>query len=132
MELVCEKGIGKTHAKWSPVCTAYYRNLPDIRITEPIIDQEASDLKALCPMGVFDIEDLGKNNKKTAIVKDGGIACTTCRECIRDDRFSRKIDLGKKKEEFEFHVESVGIYTPDELVIEALAKLKEKAIFWHD
>ena len=31
MELVCEKGIGKTHAKWSPVCTAYYRNLPDIR-----------------------------------------------------------------------------------------------------
>ena len=36
MELVCEKGIGKTHAKWSPVCTAYYRNLPDIRIVEPI------------------------------------------------------------------------------------------------
>ena len=38
MELICEKGIGKTHAKWSPVCTAYYRNLPDIRIVEPIVD----------------------------------------------------------------------------------------------
>ena len=33
MELICEKGIGKTHAKWSPVCTAYYRLMPDIRIT---------------------------------------------------------------------------------------------------
>ena len=30
MELFCEKGIGKTHAKWSPVCTAYYRLVPDI------------------------------------------------------------------------------------------------------
>ena len=33
MVLICEKGIGKTHAKWSPVCTAYYRLLPDIRFT---------------------------------------------------------------------------------------------------
>jgi len=132
MELVCEKGIGKTHAKWSPVCTAYYRNLPDIRFTEPIVDDEAEELKKVCPMGVFDIEDLGKKKGKQAIVKNGGIACTTCRECIRDERFAAKIDLGKKKQEFEFHVESVGIYTPDELVVEALAKLKEKAVFWFD
>lgn len=32
MDLVCEKGIGKTHAKWSPVCTAFYRLLPDIEV----------------------------------------------------------------------------------------------------
>ena len=30
MEITCEKGIGKTHAKWSPVSTAYYRLVPDI------------------------------------------------------------------------------------------------------
>lgn len=30
MELICEKGIGKTHAKWSPVCTAFYRLLPEV------------------------------------------------------------------------------------------------------
>ena len=132
MELICEKGIGKTHAKWSPVCTAFYRNLPDIRFTEPITGEEAEDLKKLCPMGVFDIEDMGKSKKRTAVVKNGGEACTTCRECIRDERFVDKIDLGKKKEEFEFHVESVGIYSPEDLVIESLAKLKEKAIFWYD
>ena len=30
MELVAEKGVGKTHAKWSPVCTAFYRLVPHI------------------------------------------------------------------------------------------------------
>ena len=132
MELVCEKGIGKTHAKWSPVCTAYYRNLPDVRIVEPIVGEEAEELKQKCVAGVFDIEDMGKNRGKRATVINRGEACTTCRECIRDERFTDRIDLGKRKEEFEFHVESVGIYTPDELVIEALAKLKEKAVFWYD
>ena len=41
MELICEKGIGKTHAKWSPVSTASYRLLPHIEITEPIVGEEA-------------------------------------------------------------------------------------------
>jgi DNA-directed RNA polymerase I and III subunit RPAC1 len=36
MDLTCEKGIGKTHAKWSPVSTAYYRLVPDIEILKPI------------------------------------------------------------------------------------------------
>ena len=57
MDLICEKGIGKTHAKWSPVCTAYYRLLPDIKVTN-IVGDDAKELKKLCPMGVFDIEDL--------------------------------------------------------------------------
>lgn len=127
MELICEKGIGKTHAKWSPVCTAYYRLLPDIRLKQPIIGQDAEELKRVCPVGVFDIEDIGKK----AIVKDSE-ACTTCRECIRHEKFEDVVDIGKLKDRFEFHVESVGIYKPEELVIEALRKLKEKAVFWYE
>jgi len=42
MELFCEKGLGRTHAKWSPVCTAYYRLVPDISFTEDILNQEVS------------------------------------------------------------------------------------------
>ena len=64
MELICEKGIGKTHAKWSPVSTAFYRLVPDIRIKEDIKDQDAVELKNLCPTGVYDIEDLGKKGSK--------------------------------------------------------------------
>ena len=29
LEAWCEKGLGKTHAKWSPVSTASYRLLPE-------------------------------------------------------------------------------------------------------
>jgi DNA-directed RNA polymerase alpha subunit len=38
--------------------------------------------------------------------------CTTCRECIRPEKFKEKIELAKIKDRFEFHVESVGIYSP--------------------
>ena len=38
--------------------------------------------------------------------------------------------MGKHKDRFEFHVESVGIYKPQDIVIEALKKLKEKAHYW--
>jgi DNA-directed RNA polymerase I and III subunit RPAC1 len=59
MDLTCEKGIGKTHAKWSPVSTAYYRLVPEITIKEEIKNEDAIELKNLCPTGVYDIEDLG-------------------------------------------------------------------------
>ena len=62
MELYCEKGIGKTHAKWSPVSTAYYRLVPDITIKEEITGEDALELKKLCPVGVFDIEDIGSKS----------------------------------------------------------------------
>lgn len=74
MELMCEKGIGKTHAKWSPVATAYYRLLPEINFSEDIEGEDAQELKAKCPMNVFDIEESGKLYVKNAR------ACTTCRE----------------------------------------------------
>ena len=106
MECICEKGIAKTHSKWNPVCPAHYRMLPDIRFKEKITGSDAKELKKLCPMGVFDIEDLGST--KVATVVNNGEACTACRECVRHEKFADKIDLGKKKDVFEFHVESVG------------------------
>ncbi len=49
---------------------------------------------------------------------------------MRSDKFKDRIELAKIKDRFEFHVESVGIYKPQDLVIEALKKLKEKANYW--
>lgn len=130
MELFCEKGIGKTHAKWSPVSTAYYRLVPDIRFRKEILGNDAKELKALCPVGVFDIEDIAGGGKR-AYVADAR-KCTTCRECIRPEKFREVVDLGKQKDRFEFHVESVGVYSPADLVIESLKKLKEKVQHWLD
>lgn len=97
-ELICVKGIGKTHAKWSPVSTAYYRLLPDIEVKENILNEDAVALKRLCPMNVFDIEDFGDD--KRAYVKNER-SCTTCRECIRHVPFKDVIDLGKKRDHYE-------------------------------
>ena len=40
LELYCSKGVGRTHAKWSPVSTAYYRLKPSIEFEEPIEGEE--------------------------------------------------------------------------------------------
>jgi DNA-directed RNA polymerases I and III subunit RPAC1 len=97
-ELICVKGIGKTHAKWSPVSTAYYRLMPDIKIQREINDEDAHALKKLCPTGVFDVEETDMGSR--AIVKNPR-NCTTCRECIRYAPFKDNIDLGKIKDHFE-------------------------------
>jgi DNA-directed RNA polymerase I and III subunit RPAC1 len=98
-ELICVKGIGKTHAKWSPVSTAYYRLLPEITIKSVIKNEQAYALKSLCPTGVFDIEDFGKECK--AVVRNPR-NCTTCRECIRQPEYN--IELSKVDDHYECNI----------------------------
>jgi len=97
-ELICVKGIGKTHAKWSPVSTAYYRLIPDIQFKNEIYDDDAEALKKLCPMEVFDVKKSDMGIK--AYVKNPR-NCSTCRECIRYAPFKDNIDLGKIKDHYE-------------------------------
>ena len=123
LDCYCTKGIGKTHAKWSPVCTAYYRLLSDIKFYKEIKGDDAIELKQLCPMKVFDI----KNNK---IYVSDIRKCTTCRECIRIEKFKDLVDLGKSSDHYEFHIESVGIYDPEILFYRALDVLNEKIMLW--
>lgn len=118
-ELLVHKGVGKTHAKWSPVSTAAYRLLPDVRITEPVTGAEAEALRQKCPAGVFDIED-------GAAVVAQPRNCTMCRECVREAGWEERVELGRVRDHFIFTVESTGIYTPAELVREAVAVLKAK------
>ena len=40
------------------------------------------------------------------------------------------LEVAKIKDKFEFHVESVGMYSPQDLVVEAIKKLEEKAQYW--
>ncbi|KAH6584043.1 hypothetical protein BASA61_007691 [Batrachochytrium salamandrivorans] len=48
-ELHCQKGIGKEHAKWSPVATASYRLLPEIQILKPITGEDAEKVQKVFP-----------------------------------------------------------------------------------
>jgi len=54
------KGVGKDHAKFSPVATAFYKLRTNITFPEGhFTGKEAEKLVDTCPMGVFDIEELG-------------------------------------------------------------------------
>lgn len=98
IEVTCHavKGIGKDHAKFSPVGTACYRLLPLVEIADgvKIKGDEAKKLLDVCPMGVFDIED------GVAAVKNSR-ACTLCRNCIRDEfGFVGKVKVGRVKNHY--------------------------------
>jgi len=124
LEAHCRKGVGKDHAKFSPVATASYRLMPHLEFKQPVTGVDARKLKeTLCPTGVFDIEDLG--GVSTAVIKDVR-SCTMCRNCIREPEWNDRLLLGRKSDHFIFSVESVGMIKPEELLPEALNVLVEK------
>ncbi|CAK7324484.1 unnamed protein product [Dovyalis caffra] len=126
LEAHAVKGMGKTHAKWSPVGTAWYRMFPEVVLLENVEGEDAEELVRKCPIdGVFDIEDTG-NGKKRAIVADSRV-CTLCRECIRgDEMWERRVALYRVKDHFIFTIESTGALPPEVLFTEAVKILEAK------
>lgn len=124
MECHVTKGIGSMHAKWSPVCTASYRLLPEITLMQPFVKEEAEALVKLCPMDVFDIEDLGLLGARATVARPRN--CSMCRECIRKPEWNDKIRLRRVRNHFIFSIESTGVYSPGDLFKESLKVLMGK------
>ncbi|ONH99346.1 hypothetical protein PRUPE_6G025800 [Prunus persica] len=96
-----------------------------IVLLEDIEDQQAEKLVAICPVKVFDIEDIGKGKKRATVARPR--ACTLCRECIREGKgWENAISLQRKKDHFIFTIESSGVFPPEVLVTEAVKILEEK------
>lgn len=75
-------------------------------------------------MGVFDMEEIG--NELTAKVVNSR-QCTMCRECIRKEGWSERVELHRKAQHFLFSVESTGCIPPERIVRDGIAILKQKA-----
>lgn len=116
----CVKGIGADHAKFSPVCTASYRLLPSIKITEEIRGADAVKFQQCFPSGVVAIEG-GK-----AVVVDPR-RDTVSREVLRHEEFQGKVELGRVRDHFVFNVETVGGSGPEEVFVQSVRVLREKA-----
>ncbi|GAB0491029.1 hypothetical protein MMPV_002272 [Pyropia vietnamensis] len=122
------RGVGRVHAKWSPVATAFYRMLPEVTLRRPLAPAEASTLVSACPANVFDLEDVAGR------ASGGGFgvtvarprACTMCRECIRLPELAGAVDLTRRREHFVFSVESSGVRAPVDLFRDALDVLVAK------
>ncbi|KAG0465838.1 hypothetical protein HPP92_020002 [Vanilla planifolia] len=108
LEAHAVKGVGKVHAKWSPVGTAWYRMLPEVILLKELKGKDAENLVNRCPVGVFDIEDCGIGVKKALVSRPRD--CTLCRECINAV----------------VTVESTSALPPEVLFSEAVKILEEK------
>ncbi|KAM6916564.1 DNA-directed RNA polymerases I and III subunit RPAC1 [Xenentodon cancila] len=119
----CVKGIGKDHAKFSPVATASYRLLPEIIILQPVEGEKAERLKRCFSRGVIDLENV--NGRKVAKVVNSRLD-TCSREVLRHSDLKNLVKLGRVRDHFIFTVESTGILPPDVLVTEAIKVLMAK------
>lgn len=137
--LHAQLGIGKDHAKFSPVATATYRLLPTITITSPILGPDAVKFQKCFSPGVIDVDRVtpsdasaghkayaGREGDEKAVVKDP-FRDTVSRECLRHDEFKDKVKLGRVQDHFIFDVESTGQFQSDLLFVDAVSVLKFKA-----
>ncbi|XP_062375973.1 DNA-directed RNA polymerases I and III subunit RPAC1 [Sardina pilchardus] len=119
----CVKGVGKDHAKFSPVATASYRLLPEITLLQPVEGEKAERLKRCFTPGVIEVEN--KDGKQVARVANSR-QDTCSREVLRHDDLKDLVKLGRVRDHFIFSVESTGILPPDVLVSEAINVLLAK------
>ena len=109
----CVKGIGRDHAKFSPVGTATYRLLPEIVIKRKVAGEQAERLQKCFSKGVIEIDENG-----VAQVKNSRLD-TISRNVFRYDDLKDVVEIRRKKNHFIFSIESIGQYEPHEIVAEA-------------
>mmetsp|Transcript_21314 Transcript_21314/g.53113 ORF Transcript_21314/g.53113 Transcript_21314/m.53113 type:complete len:366 (-) Transcript_21314:106-1203(-) len=130
LEAWCEKGIGKTHAKWSPVCTASYRLLPAITFAStPRAHEKAAggwaDDEAAPRRPTARLFDLAEGERPTPLVTRPR-GCSMC--LVRPyPNWADKVKLGKIRDHFIFSVETTGALPPEVLFQEAVKVLMQKA-----
>lgn len=132
LEMHCIKGLGKEHAKWSPVSLCSYRLMPKITITEPILDKDAEKLVQCFPPGVI---KLAKTPKGRVCAKvDNERLDTVSRECLRHPEFEKKVLLKRVSDHFIcklitillVNLETVSFFSPDTVFVESLQILSSK------
>lgn len=148
LELHCVKGVGKDHAKWSPVSCASYRLLPRITLKTHIFDDAADRLAACFPKGVIAVmacDDQGNllDSKSASSPKSKKSASTATssrrravvinprkdtvtREVLRHEEFADKVVLSRVHDHFLFQLETTGYYGPVDVVAEGMQVLIEK------
>ncbi|KAG8931513.1 DNA-directed RNA polymerase core subunit rpc40 [Tulasnella sp. 418] len=124
MELHAQRGIGNTHAKWSPVATASYRLLPHIILRQPIPSELCDKFQSCFAKGVVEVRQKPNGEKEAAIVNPRKE--TMSREVYRHREFDGMVELTRIRDFFLFSIESTGAYPPEDLFPEAVKLMRSK------
>ena len=125
MKLYAYKGIGKDHAKFSPVATAHYRLLPEIRLLRELKGEEAERLQSCFSPGVITL------NGPKKVAKVANARYDNCsRNVYRHDDLKDAVAMEKVRDHFIFSIESVGATEPEDLFIQAVSVLEAKCDFF--
>lgn len=126
LKLVAVKGLGKDHAKFSPVATAYYRLLPEMKLNRAVTGEDAKQLQKCFSPGVIKIDGSG-----CAFVADARYdSCS--RNVFRYPKLIDAVTASRVQDHFLFTVESVGALPPDTIFTEAVKVLKKKCRMFLD
>ena len=127
MKMHCVKGIGKDHAKFSPVATATYRLMPSIELKKPVTGELARKLQGCFPEGVIGI----RKEKGVAVAfVDDARKDTATREVLRHKDLKDLVELSRVSDHYIFTVESIGVLPALDIVKESMKILIEKCDYF--
>lgn len=130
LRAIARKGIGKDHAKWSPVATAVFQHLPDIKIDDMAISGLTDEQReALCdadPRGTF----RHNRSKQTIEVADREAYQYDGEVLAKAEEFGvgGAIDIVQREDQFLFRIESTGARPAADIVMSAFEVLQNKLV----
>lgn len=137
LKAVARMGIGKEHAKWTPVAVATYRFWPIITINEEQVAtltmEQKQELIEVCPDIILELDDVTGSIKPV----ENYWEVSTYTEDLKTHQESLKkrkededfVIIQHSTDKFVFTVESTGAMDADEIVMSALRVLKDRLTY---
>lgn len=130
LKCIARKGIGKDHAKWSPVSTAVFRHWPEIvlnkRIMNTMTKKEKLEFIASSPTPVFFLNEQSEDIELVREYEDNFMHDTECIETAKVLGKPGLIDIRIKENCFNFIVEGTGSLRAGLIIKQILEILKKK------
>lgn len=121
LKLHAIKGIGRDHAKFSPVATATYRLMPDIQLKCSIKGEDAVRLQGSFSKGVIELKGDTREAKVVNARIDSG-----SRNVFRFPDLKEKVKYDLIKDHFIFKIESTGCIPALDILLQSCIILESK------